>query len=82
MRKAVDRLEARDAPKVFAQADPVLRSQAFFMAVHEGRETPVCTPLGIEPAPGAQEVVVDQADHVEAVRDDQGSGKCFRISER
>lgn len=61
--------------EISSQAKLLVGSEVVAMAAHQGKQSAIFGPSGIEIAPAGEEMMVDDADHMETVGDDAGVGE-------
>ena len=75
--KAVDRLESGVLSQVPGQPAVLLGAEVMAMSSHQPQQPAMFRSDRIQISPTAQEVVIDEPDHVEPICDDQRIGKVF-----
>ena len=75
--ESIDRRQDGPACEVIGEAVLLVGREVVAMAAHEAEQAAVFGAGGIDLAPAGEEVVVDEADDVEAVGDDAGVGEVF-----
>ena len=73
--KVVDGLQSGMLLKIASQVDLLLLFELFGMSSHEAEQSAIFSSCWIQELPGSKEVVIDQSNHVKAIRDDMRSGE-------
>ena len=80
--EAVDRLQHRVVRQISGQVKLLIGPKIVAMAAHQGEQASILGAGRIEAPPTGQEVMIDDADDMEAAATMRALGKCVRTSER